>query len=107
MLITVYVKKNGLLNYAEVGLGEVAGKLGRPKPLSGDKYFANILGLPWRLRGKESACQCRRRTFESWVRKIPCRWKWQPTPVFWPGKSQGQRRLVGYCPRGQKESDMT
>ena len=33
--------------------------------------------------------------------------KWQPTPVFLPGKSHGQRRLAGYGPRGCKESDMT
>ena len=29
--------------------------------------------------------------------------KWQPTPVFLPGKSHGQRSLVGYSPRGRKE----
>jgi len=34
--------------------------------------------------------------FDPWVRKIPWRRKWQPTPVFLPGKSQGQRGLVGY-----------
>ena len=33
--------------------------------------------------------------------------KWQPTPVFLPGESQGQRSLVGYSPRGHKESDTT
>jgi len=33
--------------------------------------------------------------------------KWQPTPVFLPGKSHGQRSLVGYIPWGQKESDIT
>ena len=32
---------------------------------------------------------------------------WQPTPVFVPGESHGQRSLVGYSPRGHKESDMT
>ena len=32
--------------------------------------------------------------------------KWQPTPVFPPGKSLGQRSLVGYSPWGCKESDM-
>ena len=31
----------------------------------------------------------------------------QPTPVFLPGESQGQRSLVGYCPWGCTESDMT
>ena len=33
--------------------------------------------------------------------------KWQPTPVFLPGESHGQRSLVGYSPWGCKESDMT
>ena len=33
--------------------------------------------------------------------------KWQPTPVFLPGESHGQRSLVGYSPRGRKESDTT
>ena len=33
--------------------------------------------------------------------------KWQPTPVFLPGESQGQRSLVGYSPWGRKKLDMT
>ena len=33
-------------------------------------------------------------------------WKRQSTPVFLPGKSDGQRSLVGYSPWGCKESDM-
>ena len=33
--------------------------------------------------------------------------KWQPTPVSLPGESHGPRSLVGYSPRGRKESDMT
>ena len=36
----------------------------------------------------------------SWIRKIPWRRKWQPTPLFLPGKSHGQRSLVGYSPYG-------
>ena len=52
------------------------------------------MGFPWWLSGKESACQCRRRWFNSWVRKIPWRRKWLPSP----GKSLGQRSLVGYSP---------
>ena len=63
----------------------------------------------WRS-GKESACQCRRRKrhrFDPWVRKIPWRRKWQPTVVFLPGKSHGQRSLAGYSAWGYKESDMT
>ena len=33
--------------------------------------------------------------------------KWQPTPVFLPGESHGQRSLVGYNPKGHKEWGMT
>ena len=43
--------------------------------------------------------------FDSWVRKISWRRKWQPPPVFLPGKSYGQRSLAGYSPWGRKESD--
>ena len=39
--------------------------------------------------------------------KIPCRRKWQPHPGFLPGKSHGQRNLVGYSPWSCKESDIT
>ena len=45
-----------------------------------------FVGLPWCLSGKESAYQYRSCTFDSWVRKIPWRRKWQPTPVLLPGK---------------------
>ena len=45
--------------------------------------------------------------FNPWVGKIPWRRKWQPTPVPLPGKSHGQRSLVGYSPWGRKESDPT
>ena len=37
----------------------------------------------------------------------PQRRKWQPTPVFLPGKLHGQKNLEGYSPRGPKESDTT
>ena len=43
----------------------------------------------------------------SWVGKISWRRKWQPTPVFLPGKVHGQRSLGGYSPWGHKESDTT
>ena len=42
-----------------------------------------------------------------WVRKIPWRRKWQPTPVLLTGKSHGWRSLVGCSPWGCKESDTT
>ena len=40
----------------------------------------------------------KRRSFDPWVGKILWRRKWQPTPVFLPEKSHGQRSLVGYGP---------
>ena len=41
-----------------------------------------------------------RRRFDPWVRKIPWRRAWQPTPVFLPGEPHGQRSLVSYGPKG-------
>ena len=56
---------------------------------------------PRRGSGKELTCQCRRcrrHGFNPWVRKIPWRRKWQPTPIFLPGKFHKERSLVGYSP---------
>ena len=67
-------------------------------------------GFPGGTRGKEPAYQCRRRKrqeFDPWVGKIPWNKAWQPTPVFLPEKSHGQRSLTGYSPRGHKESGTT
>ena len=51
--------------------------------------------------------ESKRHGFGSWVGKIPWRRAWQPTPVFLPRESHGQRSLVGYSPWGHKESEMT
>jgi len=56
--------------------------------------------LPRWHSGKESTCQCRRCGFNPWLRKILWSRKWQPTPVFLPGKFHGQMSLAGYSPRG-------
>jgi len=64
------------------------------------------LGLPGGTSGKEPTCQCRRHKrpgFDIWVGKIPWRRAWQPTPVFLPGESYGQRSLAGYSPWGCRE----
>ena len=64
-----------------------------PPPRSGTMKSFLIL-LPRWQSGKESACQCKRCKrlgFDPWGRKIPCKKKWQPTPVFLPRKSHGQR----------------
>ena len=83
--------------------------------LNYNKYISLSHGGWWRgrpsgTRGKEFAFQSRRhkrRRFNPWVRKIPWSRKWQPTPVFLPGKSHGERSLAGYSPWGHKESDTT
>ena len=51
--------------------------------------------------------QCGRPRFDPWFGKILWRRKWQPTPVLLPGKSHGQKSVVGYSPWGHQESDMT
>jgi len=60
------------------------------------------LGFPGGAVVKEPTCQqrrYRRSKFDLWVRKIPWRRKWLPTPVFWSGESRGgQGSLEGYCP---------
>ena len=50
---------------------------------------------------------CGRPRFDPWIGKIPWRRAWQPTPVFLPGESHGQRNLVDYCLWGLKESYVT
>ena len=67
--------------------------------------YAWKIGLPRWRSGKESSCQCRRRTrprLYTCVRKIPWSRKRQPTPVFLPGNFYGQR-----SPWRHKESDTT
>ena len=61
----------------------------------------------WLKKKKKSTCQCRRCKLDPCTRKIPWRRKWQPTPVFLPGKSRGQRSLVGCRLWGCTESGTT
>ena len=77
-------------------------------------FFFKLLyisfGYPGGCNGKELTCQCKkckRCKFDLWVMKIPWRRKWQPTPVFLPGESHGQRSLMGNSPWGCKELDTT
>ena len=46
--------------------------------------------------GTEPTCQGKRPGFNPWVGEMPWRRAWQPTPVFLPGDSHGQRSLAGY-----------
>ena len=54
---------------------------------------------------KNPSAKCRKHGFSCWVRKIPWRRNWLPTPVFLPGESHGQRSLVGYSSWGCRELD--
>ena len=65
------------------------------------------LGLPWGSDSKESACNAGDPGSIPESVRFVWRSKWLPTPAFLPGKSHGQRSLVGYSPCGHKESDTT
>ena len=56
---------------------------------------------------KKICLQCSKPRFNPWVRNIPCRRKWIPTPAFLLGEFHGQRSLAGYSPWDHKQSDMT
>ena len=60
-----------------------------------------LLAAPGGSYGKESSCNVGDPGL------IPWRRDWQPTPVFLPGESHGQRSLAGYSPWSGKESDIT
>ena len=69
-----------------------------------------IWGFPGAASGKEPAFQCRkykRLGFDPWVGRIPWKRARQPTPVFLPEESHGQRSLAGYSPQGRTKSDTT
>ena len=63
------------------------------------RAFKIIICKQIKASGEELACQCKRRKilwFDSWIRKIPWRRKWQHTPVFLPEKipwTEEPRRL--------------
>ena len=74
-------------------------------PHAANDYLLGDRGFPGGARGKEPTCQCRRpkrHRLDPWVRKIPWRKEWQPTAVFLPGESHGQKSLAGYSPWGHR-----
>ena len=73
----------------------------------GNFLWVLYFGFPWWLRQERIHLQCKRLRFDPWVRKIPWRKEWLPTPVFLPGEFHEQGSLVGYCPWGHRELDMT
>ena len=76
-------------------------------PDPGIEYRSPTLDFPGGSDGKASVYNAGDLGFNPWVGKVPWRRKWQSTPVLLLGKSYGQRSLVGYSPRGHKESDTT
>ena len=60
------------------------------------------MSFPGGSEVKVSASNARKPGFDPWVGKIPWRRKRQPTPVFLPGKSHGQKSLAGCSPRCHK-----
>ena len=75
-----------------------------------ERFHFTSLHFPYTASGKQCACQCRRHKtqgFDFWSGKTPWRMKGQPTPVFLPGESHGQRSLVGCRPWGCRGLDMT
>ena len=104
---------SSVLAWESQGWGSLAGcRLWGPTELETteatwrQQQHQSVLGLSRWQRDKEPACQCRSSRDAGlilpWVRKIPWSRKWQPTPVFLPGKYHGQRRLKGYSPGGHK-----
>ena len=90
--------------------GDGGQKAGQGLKLEILEHWLECVGFPGGTGGKEHTCQCRRwkrRGFDPWVGKIPWRRAWQPTLVFLPGESHGQRSLVGYSPWGPTELDTT
>ena len=61
----------------------------------------------WWFRWWRVGLQCRRPGFIPWVGKIPWRRKWQPTAVFSPEESHGQKSLADYSSWGRQELDTT
>ena len=71
------------------------------------QYLMAIQGFPGSSEVKESACNAGDPGSIPGLERFSWRRKWQPTPVFLPGESHGWRNLMGYNPRGCKESDTT
>ena len=68
-------------------------------------YYWNLffkMGFPDGSAVKNLPAKCRWCGLDPWVGTIPWRKKWQPTPVFLPGKSHGQWCLAGWSPWGHK-----
>ena len=101
-----------LPNFTQPSGGPRIGLPPTPPPTEGSMetivYLLVAWGFPSGASDKEPACQyrrCKRCRFDPWVRKIPRRRAWQPTPVFLPGESHGERTLEGYSQPMGSEKD--
>ena len=63
-------------------------------------HLSKLFGLPWWLSSKESACSAGDKGLIPGLGRLPWSRAWQPTPVFLPGDSHGQRSLAGDSPWG-------
>ena len=70
--------------------------MGRKELDTTEQLMLSLWGSPGGSAGTESTCNAGAPQFDSWVRKIPWRREWLPTPIFLPGKFHGWRSLVGY-----------
>ena len=105
--MTFHKKKKSHWKKTLAPIKESIGKRGKvillKRNLNHHKDFSGGTG------GNESACQYRRHQrceFDPWVGKIPRSRKWQPSPVFSPGKFQGRGSRVCYSPCGRTELNM-
>ena len=70
-------------------------------------YPICVSGFPGSSEGKESDCNAGDQGAIPGLGRSPGEGNGKPTPVFLPGESHGQRRLMGYSPWGHKSSDTT
>ena len=96
---------SSILTWRIPGMGEPGGlpsqglhRVGHDWSDLAQQQQITLYGRSWCFSGNEFTSQCRRPGFDTWVGKIPWRRKCQPTAIFLPGKSHGQRSLAGYSP---------
>ena len=108
------LKQNASLGFPDSSVGkESACNAGDPSSIPGSGISPGEgIGYPLQYFGASLVAQMVKNLpamQETWVRSLawedPLEEAWKPTPVFWPGESQGQRSLVDYSPWGHKESD--
>ena len=93
-----------IVESAAMNTGVKVGQMTSDEGHDPQRQVARKCQILWH-NGKECTCQCKRHKkcgFAPWVGKIACRRAWQPSPVFFPGKSHGQRSPVGYSPWGRR-----